>query len=295
MSAPVSYGFLRPQASRVAAGPWRVVSAGSAEADDPVFLADWDYNTNLTINRSLDVDVTGLLQDCGLTGDSDIIALITWHATGTGIRGTSEPTRLADGTTSLPLELPGELLGGRLNLETRIVACNPLGEHPLRPKRKGSTLWNDVTRIALEGAGMRFPVMPVPFDKTGIAGGRKGAWALEIETADLSASGAGSMRLFLNSSHPAVQQLLEAPENPLAQRLQQFIHYDIARQIIVRALQHEDLDESQPYEAGTLGELMLTLIGRLFPDRAIPSLRGDYRTSPGELEAELQARLGLMI
>jgi hypothetical protein len=295
LSQPVSFGFLRPQRSRVEAGPWTVLVEGAAAVENPEIVRDWDYMTDLRVVRALEVDLDGLRADCGLSLQSRLEAVITWQSSWTGLRGAGQTTALRNGMNTLDVELTGPSLGGRLNLEARVVLAKPGGGGPLSPRRPGSTLWTDGTRIALEGSGMRFPVIPVPFDVAGLAGGRQGTWALTVEASDLSASGAGSVLLYLNSRHPIVQELLELPDLPRAQALQQFIHFDVARQLFVQALQHQDLDESQEYEEDSLGTLMLSLISRLFPDRELTTLRGDYRTSPGELEAEIQARLGFLV
>jgi hypothetical protein len=262
--------------------------------EDPEILPDWDYFTDLRVARSLFVDLPQLLEDTGLDNNSVVSAVLTWHSSWTGLRGSSNPISLMDGENHLAIDLEGERLGGRLALETRIVLENASTAHPLAPHRRGSTLWADSTRVVLEGSGARFPVVPAPFDKSGIAAGRLGAWSLSIESDDLSASSNGSLRLYLNSSHPAVNAMLSTPGSPEAQALADFIRYDVARQLMVRALTHKDLDDEVVYESDSLGEMFSTLLDGLFPDRDLATLRGDYNTASGELEAELQGRLGLM-
>ena len=60
------------------------------------------------------------------------------------------------------------------------------------------------------------------------------------------------------------------------------------------ALTDEDLAEGVSFDEGTLGDLLRSLVQRLFPDRRLERLRGEWSTAPGELEAELQARLKFM-
>jgi hypothetical protein len=205
------------------------------------------------------------------------------------------PVPLEDGENVLQLELVGENLGGRLTLDTRLTLSHAVSSLPLAPRLVGSTLWSDVTRVALEGTGARFPIVPAPFEESGLAGGRLGAWYLSIEKNDLTASSNGSLRLYLNPSHPAVKEMLSNPSSPSAQALGNFIHYDVARQLVVQALLHEDLDDENVYDSDSLGEMFLALLRALFPDRDMRTLRGDFKTAPGELEAELQGRMGLLV
>jgi hypothetical protein len=144
----------------------------------------------------------------------------------------------------------------------------------------------------LEGEGGRFPVLPIDFTAAGIAGGQKsGAWALMCDSRDLSASGAGSVRMLLNTAHPTIRALLEDPDSPNVPAVQEFLRYDTARQLLTLALTDEELSDAVSYEEGTLGELLISIVRTIFPARNLEALRGDWRSFPGELEAEIQARL----
>lgn len=292
MRAPVSLGFLAPEDKRLRAGSWFISASGDV-LTDPGAIADWDYFTPMTISLQLEADLTGALEDSRLSTDAELAGVITWHSSWTNLRGASKPHRIVDGMNSLVLELPPEQLGGRLTLECRVVLSR-LGSKrdSLAPYRPGSTLWSDEIRVTLEGEGARFPVLPIDFPQAGIGGGlEKAAWALTFETRDLSASGAGSVKLLLNTAHPSVRTLLDNPGALESKALQEFLRYDTARQLFVVALTDEELADGIPYEEGTLGELLATFIRRMFPSRRLESLRGDWNIAPGELEAELQARL----
>jgi hypothetical protein len=259
-------------------------------------VPDWDYFTQVVVDRQLIVDLDGLRRDCRLGEDAQIAGVITWHSSWTNLRGTGEVHNLENGENSLSVALPGEQLGGRLTLDARVLLhSNVSVESRISPHRRGSTLWVDTTRIDLEGAGARFPVVPVPFERVGLAGGRaRAAWALVIESHDLAASGAGSLRLYVNSSHERVRRILEDPQAGDVRDLREMVHYDVARQLLLLALRHDDLEDGDAYEDGTLGSLLLGLLQRNFPERDLETLRGDLRLAPGELEAELQARMGFL-
>lgn len=295
MTAPVSLGFLQPRADRIATGPWLLSAAGTDEVEDPHSLPDWDYSTLVRVERRLYVDVQGVLDDCGLREDSELRAVLTWHSTWTGLRGAGAAIRITDGGNVLQVAVPGELLGGQLNLEVRLVLGRKAHRiDELAPLRPGSTLWSDSTRVRLEGSGTRFPVVPVPFSQTGLAGGRRGLWCLSLEASDLADSALGSIRLYLNSEHQAVQRLLEVPDSPESQMLAAYLQFDVTRQLVLYTLRNEDLLLDVAYDAGSVGDLMSSLLVRLYPDRDLGTVRGDWRTNPGEFESELQARAGLL-
>ena len=294
MSAPVSLGYLTPQLVRIQKGPWSVIAGGVVQENTSV-ITDWDYSVNLVLQRELEVDLQGLLGDCRLQKGSQIYALICWTSTATRLRGAGPTTRIVEGRNVLNLELNGDQLGGDLRLEARVV----LGEYvipltELAPDRHGNTLWSDSTSVALEGSGSRYPTLPVAFSTAGLAGGRNGLWCLVAQTGDLAASGSGSLRLYLNSENTAIQVLLEDPTAEQSKILSEFIRFDVARQMLFHGLRHEELDLRTEYEPGSIGEVLAGFIRRFFPQRELASLQGDLRTAPGELEAELQAQIGLL-
>jgi hypothetical protein len=292
VSRPISLGYLRPTPARLWAGSWTVIGPTGAGLENPELLEDWDYSANLSIRRRVEVDLAGVRADCGLGEGARLSLVLLWRSSWTGLRGGSPPVSVRDGVNDLALDLRGELLGGALNLEARLILDEAPTRSSLSPGRPGSTLWTSAFRLALEGVGMRFPVVRTPFRESGIPGGDGGVWTLQLDTYDLDASASGNVRLLLNSDHPAVADLLDRPESPSGKMLQEFLHYDLARQLVVAALRHEDLDRAE-YDEGSMGELLSSTVNRFF-DRSLEQLRGDLRTDPGGLEAEVQARIGLL-
>lgn len=296
MRAPVSLGFRTPETGRMGVRRWVVSAQHGGEYERPDVIPDWDYFTPLGIECVLDVQLGHALADCGLDGGSLLAAILGWHSSWTNMRGGSAPVRLLEGQNTVTLTLPGELLGGRLTLDCRVVLADAgQSSHPLAPHRVGSTLWSESIRIGLEGAGGRFPVLPVDFTVVGIAGGQaSGAWALMCDSRDLAASGVGSIRMLLNTAHPAIRTLLETPDVPTALLVQEFLRYDTARQLLTLALTDDELSDGVDYEEDTLGKLLITFVKAMFPARDLETLRGDWRSFPGEFEAEIQARLRFM-
>ena len=210
----------------------------------------------------------------------------------TNVRGATA-VDIADESTTLRAELEPTQLGGTLTLQTKLVLGSVGGGTSLlSPNRPACVLWSEETRITLEGEGQRFPILPLDFVTAGIGGGRPSSgWFLEGANAELSASGIGSLRLLLNTSNPTILALLRAPDDVQSVLVQRFLLYDVYRQLVMCALQEEDLHDGMDCEAGTFGDLLLTSIRRIFGSQRLDSLRGEYRDEPGEFEARLQARL----
>lgn len=289
MSAPVSLGYLRPYPARINAsephvtyGDDRLVVDGRAD--------QWDYYAPVRVEWALDIDLAGILDDCGLGRDAHVEAMISWHATWTNLRGGGPVTTVVNGENLLRLEVPGHLLGGTLNLTASVTLGHP-GSRPddLAPKRPGSILWSTRSAVVLEGAAARMPTMAVDFAATG-RGHEEGVWLLECDDDDLTVSAAGALVLYVNSGHPDMKELLDHPDQPAATALKRFMAYDITRQLILRALHHPELDDRHHYDPGTLGDLYLRLLRTHLPNTTLQQLRRQFEDDPGEIEAEVLAR-----
>lgn len=294
MKAPVSLGYLRPRDGVIRLASWLLVDDSGDTSDLPESLPSWDYQQTVHVVSNLEANLTQVRTESDLPATATVRAHIQWHATGTGLRGSSPGVELEDGATSVDLTLTGDVLGGILNLETRVV-LGSLGGPPISrysAQRPGAILWSTSRRTNLEGAGTRFPVTQLSFADTGLAGGRKASWSLQLESSDLADSAAGSLRLFINTDHERIREYLRQPELPTAEQFTRNLRFAVQRQLVAIACEHDELDLDADYEAGSLGELLSLLVRRSFPHRDLRSLQADLRRNLGEFEAELQARTG---
>ena len=85
---------------------------------------------------------------------------------------------------------------------------------PYAPHRPGSILWSDRRKTLLEGAGARFPVTQLSFADAGIAGGRRAAWCLQLDTADLTDSAAEACVYFSIPITSGFASTSESPTSP---------------------------------------------------------------------------------
>lgn len=287
MTAPVSLGFLQPAPHRVTAaepgvsyGDSRPLTAGRAE--------NWDYNAPIRAEWPFTADLPGLLNDCGLDDTTRIIAVLSWHSTWTNLRGAGTPVTVTDGANEATIEIPGALIGGVLTLTLTVTVGTPApGTRPPAPHRPGSPLWAARRTVTLEGSAARMPVMAVDFAASGI-GRQYGLWVVECGN-DLTAAVTGSLIIYVNTGHPDTRRLLDRPADPESVALAQFLAYDVTRQLVVRALQHDELDDHATYEPGTVGDLLLTVLRSHLPGRHVDQVRREYRDDPGQIDAEILA------
>ncbi|KRB77982.1 hypothetical protein ASE01_07340 [Nocardioides sp. Root190] len=262
---------------------------------NPDFVPDWDYFTDLRVSVDVDVDLGRCINDSGLRYDSILGVSVTWHATGSGLRGASDVLDVVGGQNSIQLDLPGAMLGGQLVLDVFLTAKFPQGfANPLAARRPGSILWTDRRTVRLEGDGSRFPMSPISFKESGIAGGLTAAWALIFDSTELYDSGLGSTRLYLNTDHPKVEALLNAPDVE-SETIARVLHADVNRAMVLQALGSEDLELEEDYPGESLGELLVLAMNRNFPDVSVEQVRAMLATRPGEFEAVIQARGGFLL
>lgn len=294
MSQTISLGYLTPDEGRVAVGAWTVIAGGTAQQQITA-LAEWDYSVDVKVQVELDIDLPGVLTDCALESGSDILGLICWSSSATRLRGAGSALALRNGRNVLSIDIPGGQLGGDLQLDARMV-LGRVGQtnSELAPQKAGNTLWTATHRIALEGAGARFPTLPISFAATGVAGGRPALWCLSAATDDLAAAASSALQLMLNTDHEAVVELVQQGSADQGRQFMEFMRFDVARQLIFAALEHEELDTAASYEAGTVGDVLASLVNNLLPQRPLAQLRADARANRGDLEAEIQAQIGLL-
>jgi hypothetical protein len=253
-------------------------------------VPDWHYLTDLTVEWILDIDLEGLMKDCGLTDGALIGAVLAWRSERTNLRGAGRIVNVVTGTNNLTAILPGGDLGGAVTVEARIVLLEPDNSaERLAPARSGSLLWNQSHRIILEGSGGRFPTAAVDFVTAGLPGGESGMWYLEIADSDLGASATQALRLYLNTSNAAVRAVLDHPRAETSLPILRFLRYETSRQLMQVALSDEEFDDRADYVRGTLGDVLVTLLRIYLPGRGIAQLRNDYAFHPAEVDADLLA------
>jgi len=290
MPRVVSPPYLRPRSERITAGGW-VVLAGSDTLEDPNRAEHWDFFTPITATRHLELDMKGILADCGLDQTARMGAVLRWNSSSTGLRGSSAVREIRGPEVAVSVMLAGEDLGGTLRLDCQVILIgSPTSMVARSPQRPGSIIWSDGTTIVLEGESARFPIQVIDFDRAGIAGGSAAAWFLQWSPTDLEAPTLGTLRLMLNRGHAMVSRLVaEGAAAPELAAVQSALRHDVSRQLIEGALENPEFDREADYGPGMLGTALQGLLDSTFGTEPLDVIRGLRRTSRPDFEVRLQA------
>lgn len=257
----------------------------------PSVADGWDFFTDLTVSARLTTDLRGALADCGLPPHAPLVGLISWKSSRTGLRGCSQPTLLSQGETRLTAQLPGRDLGGHLDVTLRVALGVSIEADPLSPRRAGSTLWSEGRSIALEGVADRFPVEVRNFQKAGLFG-PQAAWVLHWDSEDPEIAASAALRLWLNSAHPAVADLVKGSAGDPT--LLSFLLHDVTRQLVDRALENDRLSDGVNWPAGSLGATLIQRVRSVFRGLSLSECRAIKRDQPDDYETAIQCATGLL-
>ncbi|BDT96625.1 hypothetical protein IFM12275_66010 [Nocardia sputorum] len=282
--------YKKPSPAAVQAGEW-LLSVDGNEMPLPESYPHWDYQTTLSLRRTIKVDLHRALAESTLDPSTELSLAAIWTSTGSKLRGTVMRTMVPEnGEVELRADLPGADLGGVVLLDTALVLARRRhgSDRPVAPRRGGSVLWSDRSQIRLQGDAPQFPIAIVDFDRTNYPG--DAAWHLEIGT-NLDAATMGSLLLLVNEKKTVVTEALQRASSPRTEDkiALSALYADVARTMVDHALRLSDFDDDSHYIDETLGATLQELVGRLFPGRSITDVRLAAQESPNLFASELQA------
>ena len=120
--ARLFFPYSTPRPDDVAFDSWAVVpnAVGAKVVEERV--EGWDHTVDLDVSVEVRADPTTTAKACGLGPGSQFAAVLGWHSTGSGLRGTVVSRALAEtGTSLLEGRLDGASLGGVLRLNAARV------------------------------------------------------------------------------------------------------------------------------------------------------------------------------
>lgn len=296
MKFPVS-PFLVPAEDTVRHYGW---DTNTAEPPTPLpnEMEHWDYQTEMSLTGSVLINVREMLQQCHMDPGSRLGVVVTAKSSKTNVEFPVAQTPInSDDECEVFLEclIPGAELGGRLTLETMIVALRPIPTDALAPKRAGSVLWRETHHTHLQGIGTQFPTDAEDFALTrpDIA---KAGWKLTVDTTDLETMFMSAVRLTLNSGHPAIAKLLAGSKGSEARQIQRLIDIDVTRQLVAIALGCEEVREMEvDWKAVSVGGVLRNLLQQIWPTGEDPqTLRSWQLTDPSRIESHIQHVRGIL-
>lgn len=296
MKTPSAPPYLLPNDDAVVAEEWR--DAEGVPVGDR--LEHWDPFTDVDLVRVVSIDLDAVRTSCLLGPDSAFALTASGYSgrTRLAVEGPAVELGMLEGRVQAPLTIavPGVTSGGRLDLRTRLVLRSG-GESPspISPRRAGSVLWSQETRLALEGGAARFPVGTADF--TSIARfPDNAAWALDWNPEDLEVPVLGGLRLLINTADPLlVGALRTGSSDPRAALIRSFVTFDVARSLAHSALRNERFVAApESFEAGSVGRMLSELITACWAGTPMRTLVARSIEDPARLDAEIQAHIGVI-
>ena len=256
----------------------------------PDAMADWDYRMNLSLRKSVTVDVDMLHQATGLPSSAKFALAVVWTATGSGLKAAAQRVVLPDSgkhVVDLAADLAGTQLGGLLTLDTVLVLAEAFDGPPASPRRAGSVLWSDRQTVRLQGDAPQFPIAVVDFSKTQFPAAA--GWYVQI-SGDLGTAAMGALLLLINERKRELVEAFEraAKPRPIDRALLSAVYADVARTLLEHALREPEFVLEGDYPDESLGATLQSLVAGLFPAVTIDHLRRRLEQSPRLFASELQ-------
>lgn len=284
--------FVRPSSEVAQLGSWLLADEGDWRPL-PSHLPDWDYQTDLVLQRQVCVDVDRLLAESAIPADTEVALVVEWRASAAQLAGLAHTSPVRDSQpATVGTTLRGVDLAGRLTLTTRLVIIADAGTaQPFVASRAGDVLLEDAAEVQLQGDVSRFPIYVVDFTAHNLDPDAR--WHVEI-VKDPSHAAAGGVRLFLNRDDREIVTAAKRAVNPtpVQKRLLDWLHTDISRQLVEAAL-HPDWRDALPDcadDPDSLGAAVSALLFNLFgePVQAVARMR---ETDPARFASRLQGAL----
>lgn len=275
--------------------PWLLVDAGNANPLPELHPA-WDPSVDLQVTRNVVFDGRAFGEGTGLADGAKIRLVAGFDCEPARSRQFpwSHDIVLPSGFEgTLRLSIPASQLAAHVDLVVGAVLVVGSREgHALRARVPGSWLWEDRTRLVLDGGRTRFPMEWTDFAKSGLP--KDAAWFLDWSSQDWQAPTLGTLRLLLNSKHPALDKVVRLPESDARRRLVIYsARFDIAKQLMMAALSSDEfVAGSEANEEGTVGHSIHLLLRSCFPSESFRTLRERMLHQAGEFHAQLQSGFG---
>jgi hypothetical protein len=280
-------------------GGWTVALDSQAPQPAPDLLHGWDYHSRLTLQTETTVDLAKVHASCRTADDAMFDLVCIWDCRATAVRVAACRHRLS-GSGSVTVEsrfqIPPSTLADRVTFERQLVlaAAGTAKRDPFAPTVPGSlVLWergDQVVSVTLEGSGGRFPVEAVDFREAGLP---DAAWWLSLAYDHPDDSFLGAARLYLNTGHPAVSEMLRDPASLQAKRTLSVIQWDASRRLL-REAAGDDRMLGPTFEEGSVGDVIIRMARSILQRNDLKALFSLMERDPDRFETMLQAKLRLM-
>lgn len=211
-------------------GSWIVTVNDTEPQQVPESLSGWDYASELSFGVTTSVSPSDLAECLGGFPPNVVSLVGTVDCRATLRRFVGSVPLNPDGSGSVTIAVPRGAAAGQVVLTQHLVLGRDLAQpSPVLARRKGARLAiSDPVRVNLEGGPDRFPTESLSFKAAGLD---DIPWKLQLDATDPYASFRGSVRLLVNTDHPAGRALLD-PEHPLFEALTSVVKVATVHQLL---------------------------------------------------------------
>ena len=193
----------------------------------------------------------------------------------------------ADGSTQvdLTLRLPAGRVADSVRLSAHLVRSNSdnPGEDRVAHLRGARIHSSEPQLLRLEGDAGRFPTEAVPFSELGLG---NASWTILGRYEDLEDGFMGSVRLLINTEHPAGRAALDPTQS---NRIGPVLRADTLRLLIAGAADLFRRDEVEDFDEGSVGAVLDTMC-RMFMGQGLRPTVDLYKEDPVRFELVLSDR-----
>lgn len=259
LSAP----YLTPPAEAVDMLPWHRTYGDEQRPLEPL-LSDWTPGSDIRLSRVIGIDLDEVLGTTGLHDDATLGIVVSWVSSSTKIRRRCYLKRNPEENQPVEIVLPGDEIGGTLELDTSLVVLDAPGEPvPGVAHWPGSILLRDSQKIILEGDGSSFPMAVVDFNHTRY--NPSASWHLETTT-DIDANFSATFQVLINERD---EKLVKSIETDRPTKEQTILLQELSAGVmevlldLAYALEHQGtLNMTAPQEDGSVGSVLQGLINQ---------------------------------
>lgn len=255
-------------------------------------METWDVTVDIAATVTARLDLALLREDCGLPTGTKLTASLCWRSRGTSLRGQLASTNLSPLAPTEEISLSGSLPGECAAQEVDFALIVHLTKrprqitNPLAAVDAGAVLWKSTRKVLIEGEAARFPVESRPFSSSLFP--TQAPWFLEWTATNLDDPLLGGVRLFLNSEHPAAEQMMS--ESELGMLWRDFMRVDTATQLIRGCLSSDEfVSAPSSFAEGSIGAHVNSLINVFLPNQTARSLLAMSLHEPSQFHAVLAA------
>jgi hypothetical protein len=269
----------------------------------PAAVDDWDATTPIEVSSEVSIDVDHVRRACELRAEDSIAIVAIWHDSATNVRGVGIEVPVS-ASMSVPLQfaIEPDLVAGAVTLSRLVVlhgVASAIGARdPLVAHGRGAILWRETRHdhglLELRPTEGSISVEAVDFGEVGdIDPGAP--WRVAADVDDLDAPAGRSLELLVNLRHRDVARVLADDDDPRARAVQSVLRWDVARQLVDRALDDDRFVAGfGDFAPGTVGGSLQALFERWLPELTPQQARDRRQRRPGQFEALLQARMEML-